>query len=772
MARAILCFLFFLTVAGLFNINITSLRLQTLTAPNIEFQTKRNSDNKAATAVISRFEQEVGALKRAQQIDHTQTQELLVQLNNYAQKNEKGQRFNDNGKSKGAAEEASRNKNADLTIELEQVKAQVAYLKKGNTLLQETLNTYNDNTTPITVSTNANTADTNTSAGAVVGKTEQAGKKNGTAVANFYSSRSSVCSRMESVLDLRTWAPVRYHKNRTGEITTKYDKNYIDSVKEDDEAARSTIAEFNRIQKSDNPVLTKPLLDAGFTTGGDYPALKFAERVATSSSSSKHLQVAVFGNSFAIGSNCGESTQDSVGDCAWPNRLARRWAELFSGGEEKENANGLPAVAVDWHMWQENAQGSLNIAQKLPALMESFRSKNVTPDAILLDNSITDLNLEAWFEAVVRALLQTYPGVVIVSIVDASPNLVTFSEKRKHLREYYQYLRGVQIHYDLTVVDLAEMVRVQHNESSSNNNDTHIQQDRIWPQATYMVSASGEQKNDKEAKGEVYWSNFVPKVRKTKTANYPANHPAWPTHQYVADTVAYALLRTISKGCSLMGNIQQQDQYVASRLLPKDTVATKEKIDACPICLNPLSRIDSKAPPLPPSPDINRSSIVSVISGDWKWVIDDRNRTGWQSDEAGSLIRFRLRIGAETPQISLTHMASYSTFGNFRVTFRTLDKAPLLTWSDISNNNTSILPSLLVKGGLPQYSLSKTVVFPAKGDLITGKAWNLLNATVLSQKPKKKPNSTAADYDEVDLYVENIGTHDRTRVKIQMITVC
>eukprot|EP00560_Eucampia_antarctica_P004890 CAMPEP_0197834066 /NCGR_PEP_ID=MMETSP1437-20131217/21084_1 /TAXON_ID=49252 ORGANISM="Eucampia antarctica, Strain CCMP1452" /NCGR_SAMPLE_ID=MMETSP1437 /ASSEMBLY_ACC=CAM_ASM_001096 /LENGTH=135 /DNA_ID=CAMNT_0043438487 /DNA_START=45 /DNA_END=449 /DNA_ORIENTATION=- len=135
MARPILCFLFFLTVAGLFNIYITSLRLKTLTAPNIDFQTKRNSDNKADTAVISRLEQEVGALKRAQQVDYTQTQELMVQLNNYAQNNEKGQRFNDSRKTEGTAEEASRSKNADLTIELEQSKAQVAYVKEGNTLL-------------------------------------------------------------------------------------------------------------------------------------------------------------------------------------------------------------------------------------------------------------------------------------------------------------------------------------------------------------------------------------------------------------------------------------------------------------------------------------------------------------------------------------------------------------------------------------------------------------------------------------------------------------
>lgn len=585
------------------------------------------------------------------------------------------------------------------------------------------------------------------------------------------SSSSSVCDRLEAALDLSKWAPVRYHKDRSPEtsyLNSVVNSLFFDSFKEEDDAARSTIAEFNRIQKSDDPVLTKSLLDVGFTTGGDYSALRFAERVVTSNSTDKPLQIAVFGNSFTIGSNCGESTVHKSHDCAWPNRLARRWTELFSpsstgGGKEETNAKApLPEVAVDWHMWQENTQGSVNIAQKLPAFIESFRSKDVTPDAILLDNSVSDSQHEPWFEAIVRVLLQTYPGVLIVSIVDAMPKLLRLPYND------YEWLRSVQQHYELAAVDLPEMYRVLRNESS--DGAATAQQDRLWPQASYMVSASGEKQYDPGIIGEAYWANFVPRVRKTVVANYPDNHPPWPTHQYVADTVAHALLRTASRGCFLMGKIQQQKQLIP-RLLPKNTVASKEKVDACPICLDPLSRIDAKAPQ-PPSLDSN-SSIVNVVCGDWKWVTDDRNRAGWQSDEPGSLIRFRVRVSATTPLIAMTYMASYATFGDFRVTFRTSDKGPLMGCGDISNNSTT-LPYLQLGGRLTEYSLSKTITFPSQRNPYSQYAWELLNATVLSQKKEKQEmkNDSVADYDDVDLYVENIVTHGRKRVKIEMITTC
>jgi len=115
-------------------------------------------------------------------------------------------------------------------------------------------------------------------------------------------------------------------------------------------------------------------------------------------------------------------------------------------------------------------------------------------------------------------------------------------------------------------------------------------------------------------------------------------------------------------------------------------------------------------------------------------------------------------------------MASHATFGEFRITFRTLDKSPLLECGDISNNSTT-LPNLLIGGRLTEYSLSKTIIFPSQHNTNSIDGWKLLNATVLSQKQENK-NDSVADYDDIDLYVENIVSHGRKRVKIQMITTC
>jgi len=680
---------------------------------------------------ISRLDQKVVALN-------------LSQADNLNKKEHSQFNFNDDSNSdKEEVSGYSHNANdsMELAHEMENMKAQFTVLEQEITLLKEKVS-----------------KDTMTTQVAVAAKAKA-----------FVKNNNSVCAKLESALDLRTWAPVRYHKDLIiSEITdTKYNQKLIDSIQQDDDVARSTIAEFNRIN-----VLTKELLDAGVnTTRGSYPARRFAERVAAviSGNDSKPLQIAVFGSSFTAGHNCGESTFQSDGDCAWPNRLTRRWEEHFP-------PLLTPAdVQVDWHMLQEHAQGSVNIAQKLPAFIESFRSKNVTPDAILLDNTLIDSKSfePSWFEVVIRALVQTYPGLLIVSIVDGISNFVNFT-KHKGQKEYYKGLRDVQRHYGLTVVNIAHMARVLKNETSDdNNNEYHQRQDRLWPQSKYMVNASGHElpvEFDGHNHRESYWANFVPRVRKTKFASHSSNHPPWPTHQYVADTVAYALLRTTffywcSSNTSNTTSISQKLATPPASLLPKDTVSPKAKIDACPICLDPLSHIDAKVPP-PPARDSNNknNNIVNVVCGDWKWVTDDRDRAGWQSDEAGSLIRFRLQIGA-TPLIAMTYMASHLTFGDFQVTFRMSNKTPLVC-EDISNNT---LPSLKLDGRIPEYSLSKTVIFPAKVSKhalhVSKLAWELLNATVLSQKKEKND-------DYVDLYVQNIPTHARTRVKIQMITTC
>ena len=227
------------------------------------------------------------------------------------------------------------------------------------------------------------------------------------------TNSDATCLQITSALDVAAWPGVMYHKDLNP--TSSYDSRIFSSVEEDDGHARLAIYEFNKIRSS---VLTPHLLDAGIQSGGGYPARTFARHlmveeeesvsVKNSTSSSLPLLIAVFGNSFTIGSNCGESSSQEEEECAWPGRLARRWEEI--GSTFFHNNNN---AKVEWRFFQENAQSSLNIAQKLPAIIDEFHAKNVTPDAILLDNTITDAQFredQPWFEVVVRALVQSFPG--------------------------------------------------------------------------------------------------------------------------------------------------------------------------------------------------------------------------------------------------------------------------------------------------------------------------------------------------------------------------
>mmetsp|Transcript_41363 Transcript_41363/g.74565 ORF Transcript_41363/g.74565 Transcript_41363/m.74565 type:complete len:184 (+) Transcript_41363:723-1274(+) len=181
------------------------------------------------------------------------------------------------------------------------------------------------------------------------------------------------------------------------------------------------------------------------------------------------------------------------------------------GGDWVYRLSQQPLCQSRVEIFQENAQSSLNIAQKLPAIIDESHAKNFTPDAILLDNTITDAHFwedQRWFEAVVRALVQSFPGTVIVSlVVDAIPSLV--DSTGNHEKAFLGWLHQVQRHYGLTVINIAKMVRLLHS--------THTK-DLLWPQSTNMISSNGTELSDlvsdEQGLDPVYWANFLPKVQK------------------------------------------------------------------------------------------------------------------------------------------------------------------------------------------------------------------------------------------------------------------
>ncbi|KAL3763815.1 hypothetical protein ACHAWU_001875 [Discostella pseudostelligera] len=639
----------------------------------------------------------------------------------------------------------------------------------------------------------------------------------------------ALCRQITSALDnFASWPDVEYHKDR-GQYTLipdtdndYYDESYFTSVEEDDSHARATIAEFNKIRSS---VLTPQLLKEGIQPGRIHPARQFANRLRRLADSigadnnerqppQQPLIIAVFGSSFTIGSNCGESSAQDAVDCAWPQRLIRRLDELL-----------LPKnhTWIEWRMYQENAQGSVNIAQKMPSIIDEYKQRNVTPDAILLDNTIIDAGTyRPWFEATVRAFIKSFPDTVIISIVDGKP---FFDDSP---RSDTAWLHQIQRHYGLAVVDFEAMALLQRHDTGLSDNimknlyngrsireveDDTTPIDLIWPQATYMKFANGTIAYDEDCdSGEMYWTNFVPLTRKTKSANYPDAHPSWVTHQHVADGVMFGLLNSlkIGLGCDSVDYDNSLDSSFESIASMKTSVATKEEIDACFICEEPLTRIDAKSPPYVGHTIANLTVIdnsvngadataepqstdgtVALMCGDWKWITDERNRSGWQSDEYGSIIRFRLRVSTDKlPTISMTYMKSHDTFGDLRVSFQAVSmkdlnepSSPFSSFGcndvhkfELNNDGTTLIPSLRLDGYLQKFSLWETAVFPAEldeSDVNAVDAWNLLNQTVLSRMMTTNSGDNRDDnaVEFVDLYVINTNKF-LSRIKIQVVTSC
>ena len=578
------------------------------------------------------------------------------------------------------------------------------------------------------------------------------------------ASQDDRCIQMSPGFDFANWPDIRYHKDQhDGPILMdrgfdhSFDGRKFSSVEEEDAQARATVAELNMIRSS---VLTQELLDSGFTHGDKFRAAKFAIRLMESSIGAGHpLTIAVFGSSFTSGSSCAESSSQFEHHCSWPNRLSRRWMEvvapLFC------NQKNISLCQVNWKMFQHGSQGSVNIAQKLHAILHDEFS-DFAPDAILLDNSIIDFNVneikKPWFEAVVRALIERYPRAMIVSLIDAIPSLIDTKTRRSV--QFVDRLHAIQKHYGMVSVDLARMVRhLAHNNSI----------DLLWPQSRQLIASNGtkvpDQNNMAHLFSAVYWDTFLPRVQMIKGGHHPQVHPPWPTHQLVADIVLYSLLRVVELGLGCTND----DITVAS--LPIDgTVASKEMIDDCFICFDPISQFDAKSPRYSKDNDIIKNNGNSMIEtcGDFEWKIDDRHRSGWQSDNFGSLIRFRLRLSEERPFLSMTYMTSHSTFGSLQITFQTVEREdgqPFIRCDNIQSN-IKTLPWFEFSGSRKLYSIWETFAFstepPLHGQPPARRAWDVFNKTVLTQENAKY----------VDLYVYNPNESGSSRIKIQTVTSC
>ena len=598
---------------------------------------------------------------------------------------------------------------------------------------------------------------------------------------HYEEKEVKVCHDIQSLLDVSQWPDIIFfedHPNFSKPVN--HDPN-----REENAVARATVAEFNRIR---NSVLTTDLLDEGINEGSLYAAQSFAQRFLERGKNARPLSVAVTGNSFTIGSNCGENTIQPTGGegpfgCAWPYRLAQRWKELVT-----RTFGNATNSEIEWRMLQANAQASNNVMHRLPSLIEEYHSNNKTLDVLLLNNGITDDFVRgAWFEAVVRVVLDSFPQIVIISLVDGIPFFVD-DGTQGFLGSY----TITQDHYNLTRIDFAKMSRLLRDSDKDSYNALRQQYPNsslLWPQVDKLIYANGtiiaeEIPGLRYNNLPIYWANYTPRVVKTKSAYYPTNHPPWTTHQYVADSVLYTLVRVLKTGMCCNGSTIQKEKAVKPPL-PETTVAEKAEVERCFVCEKPIDQLDARAHNLvvngtgtnnsgdSSDSSINESPVV-VTCGDWKWITDERKRSGWQSDEAGSLIRFRLKVShshSEIPTMSLTYMTSHATFGRFLVTFQPISKAeatPLMGCNDVAKfKNKTLLPSMEIDGRRQQFSLWETFIFSGQLDSNDDAANEIMKKTVLDKMGESK------DVEYIDVYVLNNNYYgDEHRVKIQTVTSC
>ena len=605
-------------------------------------------------------------------------------------------------------------------------------------------------------------------------------------VKEVIEKEAKVCRDIKFLLDVSKWPDIVFYEDRPNFVQNA--KLKLDPNREENVKARSTVAEFNRIRKS---VLTTDLLDEGIHEGSLYTAQKFAQRFLERGENNRPLTIAVTGNSFTIGSNCGENTRqgDSGGagpdGCGWPYRLAQRWEELVT----RSFGNTTTNTKIEWNMLQANGQASQNIVQRLPSLVDEYNSINKTLDVIILNNGIIDLfRPRPWFEAVIRVIQTYFPQTMILNLIDGTPEFVSWNNGEDtvmggELSRFRNYMK-THDHYNIARLDLAKMcllLKYSDKERYRALRQQYPESSLLWPQVAKMMYGNKttlrkDQPMITHSGLPLYWANYTPRVEKTKVAYFPTNHPPFTTHQYVADSVLYTLLRLLKTGMGCDdSNMMNQEEIEVKPALPESTIAKLEEVERCFVCLKPIQQLDARVleSVVNGTNGSNELSVtespVVVTCGDWKWITDERKRSGWQSDKAGSLIRFRLKVSeVEVPILSLTFMTSHTTFGDFHVSFVPVSKAntnrTLMGCSDVTKfENPTLLPSMLLKGKRPDFSLWDTFVFSGKLDSHEDMA-NEVMKTVLAK---------SKDIEFIDVYVLNNDYYgNQGRVKIQTVTSC
>ena len=122
-----------------------------------------------------------------------------------------------------------------------------------------------------------------------------------TATLSLASATRHACDEDAARALKRPWAPVVFHGERETESLPEIDARFTPDGDADEAAGFRAVEEFNEME----PI---PALRDAYVPGSSHRASALARRAATD----EPLRFAVFGNSFTIGSNCGESTTQAA----------------------------------------------------------------------------------------------------------------------------------------------------------------------------------------------------------------------------------------------------------------------------------------------------------------------------------------------------------------------------------------------------------------------------------------------------------------------------
>eukprot|EP00550_Attheya_septentrionalis_P000071 CAMPEP_0198286396 /NCGR_PEP_ID=MMETSP1449-20131203/5488_1 /TAXON_ID=420275 /ORGANISM="Attheya septentrionalis, Strain CCMP2084" /LENGTH=553 /DNA_ID=CAMNT_0043984121 /DNA_START=123 /DNA_END=1781 /DNA_ORIENTATION=+ len=382
--------------------------------------------------------------------------------------------------------------------------------------------------------------------------------------------------------------------------------------------------ELHRLDKE--YALTNKILQTGWV-----PGKVQASWVSKIAEAKEPITILALGGSFTRGHGCGETPkQAEKEECSWPARLQRWWQVHFA---EEGAVHPAPRLV---HMG-EHGTGSANALQQMGVIAKSLSHK---PDLILIDYLVNDLFFDIHdgflaFENLLITIRDVLPQAQILVLAAGCSKCIQ--------SEVLDRQRKVVLFHGIPMVDYAAMVQF-HNKVNGNPDRA----DLLWP------TTDPEYDGPWTVMGAP-WPNFLPAVNVTHRACCANNHPPWPVHQYVADSVAYAITQMLSQEVKCHGS---------SKITPQH-FHPQEELDRYPSCRNPLTFHDAQLSPHGVKTDNNTG---------WTLYEDKPGRPGWITTTKGSILQFPVQFG-DQPVLAITYLRSYENIGRAYVRLRSIEKS-------------------------------------------------------------------------------------------------